>query len=111
MKKTIIIVASIIVVFIGCFFAVKYINNNNYKIEKIVDESSEIEGFECASSLDEFYEDDKFIYYFSCLKSDYVKVYYKNKKSETLKEAMEQGRVSVEDLKAYDVNYIIEKKA
>ena len=76
----------------------------------IVDKTKEMDDFTCAQSLEKFYEDDKYIYSYSCMKSEYVVVKYSDGKEETVKEALENKKITIEDLDKNNIQYYIDEK-
>lgn len=64
----------------------------------------------CADALEKIYEDESNKYYFSCIKNEYVIVYYKNGYSETIKEALNNKRIDISILDEYEVDYIKKSK-
>ena len=78
-------------------------------IKNIVDLTETSEGLVCASALEEFYRDDKFTYYFSCIKSSQIKVIYSDGTEETIKEALQNNKVTIKDLDKYNIKYYNEK--
>ena len=73
---------------------------------KIVDTTLNIKDFTCAEALEEFYEDDTYKYYYSCIKSKYVIVKYENGYEETVSSALKNKTIRIEDLDRYNINYI-----
>lgn len=71
----------------------------------IVDKSSEIKNFTCDTALDPFYEDEKYIYSYGCIKSKYVVVKYNNGKEETVKDALNNKKISIKDLDLFNIKY------
>ena len=61
--------------------------------------------FVCAQALEKFYEDDKFIYYYSCIKDDYVVVKYENQKEEKVSNALQEKIIDISDLDKYSIKY------
>ena len=87
----------------------------NFNIEDtknyiIIDKSEEIDDFTCASALEPFYEDDNYRYSYSCIKSKYVIVKYSDGSEETLKEALKNKKVKIEDLDLFHISYYKDKK-
>ena len=74
-------------------------------IVKIVDKTLEMENFTCAHALEEFYKDDVNTYYFQCNKSDYVVVIYESGKEKTVKEALKDKEITINDLEKYSINF------
>lgn len=74
---------------------------------EIIDESKNIKDFICAEALEEIYRDDEYIYFLSCLKSEYIKVNYSpDYFSENIKTALKEGRVKISDLDRFKIDYI-----
>ncbi len=74
---------------------------------EIIDESKNIKDFICAEALEEIYRDDEYIYFLSCLKSEYIKVNYSpDHFSENIKTALKEGRVKISDLDRFKIDYI-----
>ncbi len=74
---------------------------------EIIDESMNIKDFICAEALEEIYRDDEYIYFLSCLKSEYIKVNYSPAHfSENITTALKEGRVKISDLDRFKIDYI-----
>lgn len=74
---------------------------------EIIDESKNIKDFTCAEALEEIYRDDEYIYFLSCMKSEYIKVNYSpNHFSENITTALKEGRVKISDLDIFKIDYI-----
>ena len=74
---------------------------------EIIDESKNIKDFTCAEALEEIYRDDEYIYFLSCMKSEYIKVNYSpDHFSENIKTALKEGRVKISDLDIFKIDYI-----
>ena len=80
------------------------------KVIEIVDTTKDIENFTCAEALEQFYEDEKYRYYYSCIKNKYVIVKYENGYEETVANALKYGTINIEDLDTYNIKYIKEDK-
>lgn len=80
------------------------------RISTIVDESKNQRGLSFASVLEDFYETDTDIYYFTCAKSNFIKVKYIDGSEENIKDALKKGNITIEDLDDYDIKYIKEAK-
>jgi len=85
-------------------------NNSNYNLDEeyvIIDTSKNIKDFSCDQTLEEIYRDDKYIYYLPCMKSTYIKVIYApNEYQEGLKVSLEEGRIKINDLDRFNIEYI-----
>lgn len=93
-KKDWIKVISIIVIFLIIVFSFIAIKNNyvnsSYSIE-FIDESTI-----CKEEKEKFYENEKFIYYFNCLKSDKVYVRFNGKDKYLLKDILNNNPTKYE---------------
>lgn len=76
------------------------------KVIRIIDTTKDIKGFACAEALEEFYEDDNYQYYYSCIKGKYILVEYESGYRETVAEALKYGAITISDLDSDDINYI-----
>lgn len=86
----------------GCAISRKDIG----KVIDIVDETKNIKNFSCAEALEEFYEDDNYQYFFSCIKGKYIVVKYESGFQEFVKDALEYGTITIDDLDNYSIDYI-----
>ncbi len=57
------------------------------------------------AALDNFYEDDEYIYQFGCLMSDAITVYYSDGTTQNVKEALADGNIVITDLNKYNITY------
>ncbi len=78
-------------------------------IVKITDHAKE-ENIPCDTALEKFYEDEKYEYYFGVIKSQYVKVTYSDGTTENIVTALNAGRVTVEALDAFGIEYYTKAK-
>lgn len=97
MKKKssiILFIIGIIVVTIAIIMLIKNINikNNNSKLE-IIDAT-----FVCATAIEPFYEDDKYIYSFPCIMSNSIYVKFENGNKMLITSALESNKVTIEEL-------------
>lgn len=76
------------------------------KVINIKDTTKDIKDFACAEALEQFYEDDKYTYYYSCIKSKYIIVKYESGYEETVSDALKNNRINITDLDNYNINYI-----
>ena len=74
-------------------------------VKNIVDESKEIKNFTCAEVLEGFYQDEIYEYFFSCMKSEYIKVIYSDNSKESVKNALKNNRITITDLDKYNIDY------
>ena len=82
-------------------------NGGNYKL---VDETKDNKNFACASSLEKFYEDNHYNYYWSCIKNKYMIVLYSDGSKELISEALKQKHIDIQILDKFNINYIKEAK-
>ena len=76
------------------------------KVLEIVDTTKDIKNFTCDEALEGFYEDDKYNYFYSCMKGKYMIVRYESGYEETIEEALRYGSITINDLEEYDISYI-----
>lgn len=88
------------------FLNKKYDCSDSFKIKEIVDTSKDEKDFACDEMTEEFYDDGSYKYAYSCVKSKYVLVRYKNGFEETVKDALKKGKITIEDLDNYNIEYI-----
>lgn len=88
----------------------KVVDKSDKKVQRIVDKTTEIADFACAQALEEFYEDEKFIYYYSCMKGRYMIVEYTDGTEETIAAALANGHITINDLDNYDIKYHVSEK-
>lgn len=79
-------------------------------IESIVDTSIGDEDFSCAMALEEIYKDDDYVYSLGCIKSSVIIVTYNNGEKENIKEALNKGNITINDLDRFNISYIKEEK-
>ncbi len=75
---------------------------NASEVINIVDDSY---GKGVGEAIQYFYEDETFAYLFNCYKGEYITVYYSSGDSEDLITAFENGRVTVEDMDRFGIDY------
>ena len=75
----------------------------------IVDTSKNLD-FVCAEALEEFYSDDNYSYYWSCIKNTYMIVRYSSGFEETVSNALKNGTITISDLDRYGISYIKHEK-
>lgn len=94
----------------GTKFACTEIKFQIGKVIEIVDTTKDIENFSCAEALEQFYEDENYRYFYSCIKSKYIIVKYENGYEETVANALKYGTINIEDLDTYNIKYYKEEK-
>ncbi len=77
----------------------------------IVDHSLDDPDRAFATALEPIWEDDANVYSFSCIKSQFVTVYYDDGTEENVKSALQAGWVTMGDLDAFGIRYLTEPKA
>lgn len=75
------------------------------KVESIVDKTENLDDFACAEALEQFYEDDDYTYYYSCIKSEYIVVKYTDGTEETVSKALKNKTIKISDLEDYNIKY------
>ena len=80
------------------------------KIIEIIDKTKDIKDFACNETLESFYQDDNYNYYWNCIKNEYMIVKYENGYEETISEALKKGTINIKDLDSYNIECIKEKK-
>jgi len=76
------------------------------KVTEIVDMTKSIKDFACAEALEQFYEDEKYDYYYNCVKGKYIIVKYESGYEETVSNALKYGTITINDLDKYNISYI-----
>lgn len=79
-------------------------------VVSIIDKTKDIKDFACAEMLEEFYKDNDYTYYWSCLKNEYIIVKYENGYEEKVSDALKYGTIKIKDLDNYNIDYIKEKR-
>lgn len=76
----------------------------------LVDETKEKENFACADALEKFYEDEKYSYFWSCIKNKYMIVKYDDGSKELISEALKNEHIDIQVLDKFNISYIKEEK-
>ena len=109
MKKRISLIV-LIVLAVGIIIFGMVLYNKNRELEKnkikIIDATYPA----CSSSYEKFYEDDIYIYYLTCSKSDSVFVKFPNGNKMLLKNALSEDKVTIEEVINSDLEIYKEKK-
>lgn len=82
----------------------------NKEIASIQDETIGRTDLAFAQALEKFYEDENFEYFYSCIKSNYITVTYKDGTKETVKDALAKGHITIKDVDNYKIHYYKEAK-
>lgn len=77
--------------------------DGNYNL---VDKTKNKLNFSCAEALEEFYEDDNYIYYWSCIKNQYMVVKYNDGTEEAISQALLKGHIDIQILDKFNISYI-----
>lgn len=97
------------------YFALKVDNSDilDKKVEtdgaQILDRTME-EQLNISEGEYKFYEDENYEYFYPNQKNQYVKVYYSDGGVETVEEALKNGRISMELLDKYEIEYLKKEK-
>lgn len=94
----------------GIKFACAEAKTDTGKVIELKDKTKEIENFMCAEALESFYEDDQYIYFWSCIKNEYMVVIYENGFEETISDALKNKTITISDLDRYNISYYKEEK-
>lgn len=84
--------------------------DNVGKVIELVDKTKEIADFACNETLESFYEDDDYIYFWNCIKNKYMIVKYENGLEETISDALKNKTITISDLDRYNINYLKQEK-
>lgn len=80
------------------------------KVVEITDATKVINNFACAEVLESFYEDDDYIYFWNCMKNQYMIVKYESGYEETISNALKYGTICINDLDNANIDYIKQNK-
>lgn len=97
-------------VFKNVKYACPLIVNDNLKIKKIIDKTKDMKDFACNEALESFYEDEDYIYFWNCIKNEYMIVIYENGYEETVKYALNNKSITIDDLDLYNIEYLKQEK-
>lgn len=70
----------------------------------IIDKTKE-KDIMCGMAFERFYEDDKYIYEWNCMKDSLMIVKYKNGQTERVSEALKKGKIKISDLDRLNITY------
>jgi len=76
------------------------------KLTKIVDKTKNMKNFACAEMLEQFYEDEEYEYYYSCIKGKYIIAKYESGYEETVENSLKYKTITIKDLDKYNIDYI-----
>lgn len=88
----------------------KFSCKEKLKVKEIVDTTKEIKNFSCDQALENFYEDEYYVYNWSCIKNKYMLVRYENGNEETISNALKSGTITIKDLDKSNIDYIKTEK-
>ena len=75
-----------------------------------VDKTKEDENFVCDTALQNFFEDENYVYYWDCVKDEYMIVRYENGKEMTISESLKNHQFGIEKLDEAGIQYIKNEK-
>lgn len=84
-------------------------NDGPRKIQTIYD-VAKLDNIPCDTAMELFWEDRENSYYFSCIKSQYIKVVYKDGTSEDIVTALKAGNATIRDLDQFEIEYYVKPK-
>lgn len=87
------------------------VSADDMKVKRIVDKTKNMKDFNCAEALENFYSDDKYNYYFPCIKGEYVVVIYNDDYEEKVSDSLKNGTITIKDLDKYKIKYTKQKIA
>lgn len=90
----------------GFSYSCKY-NGGKYTL---IDKTKEIEDFSCDTVLEKFYEDEKYVYYWNCIKNNYMLVKYDDGNEGTISEALNKNHIDINILDKFNIEYIKTEK-
>ena len=96
MKKRLVVgisIAGIVLFVCGIVLLVLKDNKFNKNNIEIIDAT-----YMCNKQLEKFYEDDKYVYYFPCVKSSSVYVKFENGNKMLVIDALEEEKVTINEL-------------
>ena len=108
MKNKIIIISLSILTVIAIIFGVILLNKNSILAKEkiqIIDAT-----ITCPQSLEKFYEDSKYTYYFNCIKSSSVFVKFPNGNKMLVVDALKENKVTIDELINAGLEVYKEKK-
>lgn len=76
------------------------------KVINIKDETKNKLDFACAEVLESFYQDDKYIYFWECMKNKYMIVKYESGYEETVSNALRYGSITINEIDKFNISYI-----
>jgi len=76
----------------------------------LVDETKNKKDFACDDALEKFYEDEKYDYFWSCIKNKYMIVKYDDGTKELISEALKNNHIDIQILDKFNISYIKEEK-
>ena len=97
----IIFITLLVAISIGLVILIFTTNNEDNEINKIVDYKIVDDTTSCEEELEEIYKDNKSTYYLPCVKSANIKLVWDNGETDLLKNAINNGKVTIESLKEH----------
>ncbi len=80
-------------------------NVENKKIKTIIDKTLNTQDFACLDVIEDFYQDENYIYYFNCAKGYAIVVVYEDETEEKVEDALKKGTITISDLDKYNITY------
>lgn len=81
------------------------VKSTNHVVKEILDTTKNIDGFICAETLEQFYVDEEYEYFYSCMKGKYIIVKYEDGTEESVEKALQKGTIEISDLDKYNISY------
>lgn len=106
-QKTLIVVIAVITVIITIVGVVFLVKNNVLEKDtiEIIDAT-----YSCGKYNEKFYEDNEYVYYFPCAKSESVYVKFPNGNKMLVVRALEENKVTIQELLKAGLEVIKEQK-
>lgn len=86
----------------GFSYSCNYMSGNYI----LLDKTKSIINFACDEAIEEFYRDDYYVYYWNCIKNDYMVVRYNDGSEETISNALLNNHIDIQILDKFDIKYI-----
>lgn len=124
-KQSFVLVSSFLLIIVGLLAmslpepnsVVQEFYTTNKEVEKSTTKKIRVNDFHiedrtdtCAEAIEQIYEDDKKVYSLNCIKSETIFLVFENGKEITLKEALENKEVAIQELIDKGLTLIIEDK-
>ena len=77
---------------------------------KFIDETQDEHLLAVGQAFESFYEDDKYIYYWSTMINSYMKVEFEDGTVKLISDALKDGSITIKDLDKAGISYTKERK-